>query len=103
MRLDADLGEAGHGQKAIARADQHMDRPVHGSDDRTDGSGGRQAGGQQDVGAGFLVRLQAADGIGKVRPAMEIVIRSARKHEPERKLARGLRRGADAIGSVRDV
>ena len=34
---------------------------------------------------------------------MQIIVRSARDHEPERKLARGLRGGANAVGGVRDV
>lgn len=43
-----------------------MDWAVHGGDDRTNGLGGRQAGGKEDVGASFLVRLQAANRVRRV-------------------------------------
>ena len=56
--------------------------------------------GEEDVGAGLLVRLQTGDGVGQVAPAVQVVLGPGGQDEGDRARVGGLGGGADPLGGV---
>ena len=75
-----------------ARHREHVHRPVDRADDLPDVGQAGQAGGVEHVGPGRLERLQPGDGVGQVRPAVQVVLGPRGQHQPRRPGVRGRRR-----------
>ena len=79
--LDAGGGEIGDGERAPLDADHEVERPLEAGADLLDCREIRQARRKQHVGAGFLVGLEAPDGVGEIGIAADEVFRPRREQE----------------------
>ena len=94
---DAEGGEGREVERRIAKAGKHVDRTVDRANDGFDIFLAGEAGSVEDVGTGFLIGLQALDGVSEVLTAMQVVFGARGKREGEREGAGGFGRGLNAL------